>query len=68
MPTAKVAFSCPNCNAMYQVVRQEAGPETVYSEITCHACGFPLPNREGKYVLKYFLLRKGARFQQRAGK
>jgi hypothetical protein len=53
---------------MYQVITEEAGPETVYSEITCTACGGPLPNREGKYVLKYFLLRKGARFQQRAGK
>jgi len=53
---------------MYQVITEEAGPETVYSEITCNACGGPLPNREGKYVLKYFLLRKGARFQQRAGK
>ena len=56
--------------AMYQIVRQAAGPETVYSEITCHACDFPLPNREGKYVLKYFLLRKGGRTQQwrQAGK
>jgi hypothetical protein len=62
----KSSFICPRCKAMYQVITEEAGPETVYSEIT--ACGGPLPNREGKYVLKYFLLRKGARFQQRAGK
>ena len=64
----KSSFNCPRCKAMYQVITEEAGPETVYSEITCNACGGPLPNREGKYVLKYFLLRKGARFQQRAGK
>jgi hypothetical protein len=68
MTAPKWSFLCPHCNAMYQVIRQKAGPETVYSEITCHACGGPLPNREGKHVLKYFLLRKGARFQQRAGK
>ena len=60
----KSSFICPLCNALYQIVRQAAGPETVYSEITCHACGFPLPNREGKYVLKYFLLRKGARVKR----
>jgi transcription elongation factor Elf1 len=64
----KTTFTCPNCTALYHMVRQEAGPETVYSEITCHVCGFPLPNREGKLVLKYFLLRKGARVQQWAGK
>jgi hypothetical protein len=66
----KSSFICPHCNAMYQVIRQGAGPETVYSEITCRACGGPLPNREGKYVHKYFLLRKGVRDKrwQRAGK
>jgi hypothetical protein len=28
-----ISFNCPNCNALYQVVQAEAGPETVYSEI-----------------------------------
>jgi hypothetical protein len=60
----KTSFTCPNCNALYQMIRQEAGPETVNSEITCRACGGPLPNREGKFVLKYFLLRKGGRIQR----
>jgi hypothetical protein len=53
-----VHFNCPQCNALYQVVRGEAGPETVDREIACRACGAPLPGREGSFVLKYFLLRK----------
>jgi hypothetical protein len=60
----KTTFTCPNCNALYQIVRQEAGPETVNREITCRACGGPLPNREGKFILKYFLVRKGGHIQR----
>ena len=52
------AFTCPNCNAFYQVVKAEAGPETDNREIVCRACAGPLVGREGKFVLKYFLLRK----------
>ena len=52
-------FTCPNCGAFYQVVKVEAGPETDNREIACRACGGPLLGREGKFVLKYFLLRKG---------
>ena len=59
-------FTCPNCNALYQVVKVEAGPETDDREITCRACGGPLAGREGKFVLKYFLLRKGLRSRRRA--
>jgi hypothetical protein len=43
------------------VVKAEAGPETDNREINCRACGDPLAGREGKFVLKYFLLRKAAR-------
>jgi hypothetical protein len=50
-------FTCPNCDAYYQVVKVEAGPETDNREIVCRACA--LAGREGKFVLKYFLLRKG---------
>jgi predicted RNA-binding Zn-ribbon protein involved in translation (DUF1610 family) len=60
----KASFICPNCNALYRMVRQEAGPETVDRQITCRACGAPLPSREGKFVLKYFLLRNGGRIQR----
>lgn len=58
MPTGMPSFNCPHCNALYRIVRAEAGPETVNQEITCRACGAPLAGRDGKYVLKYFMLRK----------
>ena len=60
-------FSCPNCDALYQVVKAEAGPETDGREITCRACGAPLPARDGKRVCKYFLLRKARRTDPREG-
>jgi hypothetical protein len=62
--SVKASFTCPTCHALYQLVRQEAGPETVDTALTCRACGGPLPNREGKLVLKYFLLREGGRQQR----
>jgi hypothetical protein len=54
-------FTCPNCNALYQLVKVEAGPETADQEIACGVCGGPLVARDGKFVLKYFFLRKGTR-------
>jgi hypothetical protein len=60
-PPAFNPFTCPNCGAFYQVVKAEAGPETDTREITCRACGGPLTGRDGKFVLKYFLLRKRPR-------
>ncbi len=43
-------FNSPNCNALYQLVKAEAGPETDNREITCRACGTPLPARDGIVV------------------
>jgi hypothetical protein len=54
-------FTCPNCDAFHQVVKIEAGPETDNREITCPVCGGPLAGPEGKFVLKYFLLREAIR-------
>jgi hypothetical protein len=54
-------FKCPNCDALYQVVRVEAGPETSDGEIACRVCGSPLAARDGEFVLKYFLLRAARR-------
>jgi transcription elongation factor Elf1 len=65
MATGRTSFTCPNCDALYQVVTQEAGPETIDHEIACRACGVPFAARDGKFVLKYFLLRKGGRGQRR---
>ena len=58
------SFICPNCHALYRVVGVEIGLEIVEREVTCLACGGPMPAREGNLVLKYFLLRKGGRIQK----
>jgi hypothetical protein len=57
MPGGRLAsFICPQ----YQVVKAEAGPETVDRAVPCRSCGEPLPGREGDFVLKYFLLRQAS--------
>jgi predicted Zn finger-like uncharacterized protein len=56
----KVLFHCPNCNALYQIVKIELGPEATARQVTCRPCGAPLPSRQGKFVVKYFLLRTSA--------
>jgi predicted Zn finger-like uncharacterized protein len=53
------SFNCPHCQALYQVIKAEAGPETVDRAVPCRSCGEPLPSREGDLVLKYFLVRHG---------
>jgi hypothetical protein len=58
--TDKVLFNCPNCNALYQIVKIDDGPGTNVGQVTCHPCGAPLPSRHGKFVVKYFLLRTAA--------
>lgn len=67
---AEPSFACPNCGALYQVVKVEAGAETADREITCRSCGAPFAAREGNLVLKYLLMRKAGRVQKwkRAGK
>jgi predicted Zn finger-like uncharacterized protein len=59
-PTVKM-FTCPNCRALYQVVKVERGLETVDREVACLSCGAALPSREGDFVLKHFMLRKATR-------
>jgi hypothetical protein len=54
----------PNCDALYQVLKVEPEPETVFQEVPCRACREPLVGREGNFVLKYFLLREAARVQK----
>jgi predicted Zn finger-like uncharacterized protein len=57
-------FDCPTCQAVYQVVEAEAGPETIDGDVPCRRCGEFLPGRSGEYVLKYFYVRGGARRRQ----
>jgi predicted RNA-binding Zn-ribbon protein involved in translation (DUF1610 family) len=60
MPAAEAPrvtrFNCPNCDATYDLVRAEAEGLTTDRELVCLACGAPLRSREGRFVLKYFLL------------
>ena len=60
----KPFFKCANCEALYHIVKVEAGPQSADREITCRVCGGPLPDREAKFVMKYFLLRKASRIQK----
>ena len=61
----KAAVHCCHCGAQYKVVRQEA-PSDHDKEIACLSCGAPLEAREGKFVLKYFRVKRpegGASFK-----
>jgi hypothetical protein len=53
-------FNCPNCSSQYRLIRVEAEPRS-YGQIECVHCGGPLNGREGKFILKYFLVDKPRR-------
>ena len=59
-----VPFKCPHCGALYQVVKEEAGPETVDNQIACRPCGAPLAGRGGSLILKYFLVRNAGQMRR----
>ena len=48
-------FNCPNCQAEYKLVRAEGDPPPD-RQIVCRRCGGPFQGREGKFILKYFLV------------
>jgi predicted RNA-binding Zn-ribbon protein involved in translation (DUF1610 family) len=60
-----VKFICPNCGALYRLVRAEAGPKSGDREITCRSCGAPLQGRKGRFILKYFLIERANDKKQR---
>jgi predicted RNA-binding Zn-ribbon protein involved in translation (DUF1610 family) len=49
-------FACPNCGARYTLVRAEADGASMSGQLECRSCGGPLNGREGRFVLKYFLV------------
>jgi predicted RNA-binding Zn-ribbon protein involved in translation (DUF1610 family) len=51
-------FNCTNCGALYEVVHVEAEDVSVDRELECLSCGAPLQPRQGRFVLKYFLLKR----------
>ena len=52
-------MNCPHCGAAYRVVQIEAQSDPV--EIACKSCGGPLDGRNGRFLLKYFLVDKRGR-------
>jgi hypothetical protein len=51
----------PELQSFYEVIRIEAGSGTDNRDKTRCACGNSFAGREGKFVPKYFILRKGIR-------
>jgi uncharacterized paraquat-inducible protein A len=51
------SFQCPQCDAVYQVVRVEA-ESACDRDINCPVCHAPLRSRDGQFILKYFLMGK----------
>jgi hypothetical protein len=49
-------FACPTCGARYKLVRVEADTVSTNGLLMCRSCGGPLNGREGRYILKYFLV------------
>ena len=54
---ANMLVKCPNCKALYKVVRLE---KAVQKQPICRDCGAPLQARAGRFVLKYSLVRSRA--------
>jgi hypothetical protein len=55
----RLLVNCPNCNALYQIVKIEAGPKAIDRRVTCRACGGPLPARERKVRPQIFSVAEG---------
>ena len=54
-------FHCPVYAAKYEVVGFEAPPAATEGDVACLCCGGPLHAREGKFILKYFLIERPKR-------
>jgi hypothetical protein len=49
-------FACPTCGVRYKLVRADADEASASNQLLCRSCGGPLNGREGRFVLKYFLV------------
>jgi predicted RNA-binding Zn-ribbon protein involved in translation (DUF1610 family) len=58
-------YACPTCGAEYKVVRVEAKTMVPEGRLTCTKCGGPLHAREGRHILKYFLVGGSRRYPLR---
>lgn len=48
-------YNCPNCDAVYRLLRVDA-PAEIDRKVTCLCCGGPLQGQDGRFVSKYMLL------------
>jgi predicted Zn finger-like uncharacterized protein len=55
---AEVNFVCPHCASLYEIVKANVQPNGVERDVKCSTCHGPLPAREEKFILKYFLVRR----------
>jgi hypothetical protein len=51
---------CGNCGADYKVVRVESSVPLPHQPV-CSACGAPLQGRQGRFVLKYAIVKRRAK-------
>ena len=58
MAVLELHFQCPGCGTFYELVRVDAENDVVDRELMCLVCGASLQSREGRFVLKYFLLNR----------
>ena len=66
-PSGSFFFTFPHCDALYQIVKGEAEPESVNREVARSSCGAPMPGRDGPFVIKYFHLRNAVRRNMEEG-
>ena len=53
-PPTFISFKCPNCEALYQLVKVEAGPETTFHDVACLSMRRAASGARGNLILKYF--------------
>jgi transcription elongation factor Elf1 len=51
-------FNCSDCGAVYEVVHVEAENVAIDRGLACLSCGASLQSRQGRFVLKYFLVKR----------
>jgi hypothetical protein len=52
---AESSFKCPTCDALYQVVKINAGQEAIGRETTCQVCGAQFPAQQGKLISNIYI-------------
>jgi predicted Zn finger-like uncharacterized protein len=51
-----VLFNCPSCGAKYKIIAVESEAGSADRQIGCRNCGASVEGREGRFILKYFLV------------